>query len=352
LNDSAPRTAHLDAPAFATADLWWTTDDELIVDAVGSGSGALSTLADSGQGVALQAWLGGTDGGELAALLSGIGAQPVGGSVEVRGRRCHLRLQPRPDGKGWGGALFDLSDEGGGPQRKTQQRQHQRLEVIGTLASGVAHEINNPIQSIMNYAQLIRNRSQDERLAEYAKEILYEAQRVAGIVKNLLFFARQEGQPYAEAYMAELVEQTLSLTAAVLRREQVVVDVDVSAELPAVVCHPQQVQQVIMNLVTNARDALNARYPKGDDNKRLHIGAHALPDGRSLRTTIEDQGGGMAADDAQRLFDPERLKLNHGSGLGLSVCYAIVEDHGGSLAIETEEGSYTRIHLDLPIATN
>lgn len=231
----------------------------------------------------------------------------------------------------------------------TGARQHQRLEVIGSLASGVAHEINNPIQSIMNYAQLIRNRGESEQLGEYAGEILHEAQRVAAIIKNLLFFARQEGEPYAEAFIADLVEQTLSLTAAVLRKEQIRVELQLP-DLPAVLCHPQQIQQVIMNLVTNARDALNARYPEGDPDKRLCIRAALRDNGRTVRITVEDRGGGLTDDEARRMFDPEHMRLNHGRGLGLSVSHAIVTDHGGAMSLDNDPGHGCCMHVDLPLA--
>lgn len=353
MNASTPKPDS--PPSHAIADLWWTTDAELKVVTVGAGSSQFADRLANADGKSIRAWLEPADGGQLASMLESVeGGASVRGAVEFGGRRCQLRIAPLSDAPGWSGALFDigeLGEVGVDGVSAADVRQHQRLEVIGTLASGVAHEINNPIQSIMNYAQLIRNRSQSEQLGEYAKEILYEAQRVAGIVKNLLFFARQEGEPYAEAFMAELVEQTMSLTAAVLRREQVHVEVEVPGDLPAVVCHPQQIQQVILNLVTHARDALNARYPKTDPNKRLRISAALVDGGRSVRTTFEDQGGGMDPADAAKLFDPERLRRNYASGLGLSVCYAIVHDHGGGLSIDSEKGSYSRIHVDLPVAS-
>jgi len=235
----------------------------------------------------------------------------------------------------------------------TQTRQQQRLEALGALASGVAHEINNPIQSIMNYAQLIRNRSPSPQLDEYAGEILCEAQRVATIVRNLLSFARQEGEPYMEASMAEMVEHTLSLTAAVLRKEQIAVDVRVGRELPLVQCHPQQIQQTIMNLVTFCRDGLNARYPNAHRNKRLLIAANLLvaEDGRkSLRTIVEDRSAGVPSDALGRLFNPfDAVASQRGAGLGLSVCHSIVRDHGGLLTAESEVGAYTRFVMLLPL---
>ncbi|MDD9939951.1 MAG: ATP-binding protein [Myxococcales bacterium] len=231
-------------------------------------------------------------------------------------------------------------------------RQQQRLEALGSLASGVAHEINNPIQSIMNYAQLIRNRADSEPLGEYAGEILFEAQRVATIVRNLLSFARQEGEPYTEASVGQLVEQTLALTAAALRKEQIDIEVQIPEDLPDVPCHPQQIQQVVMNLITYGRDALNARFPAGDPEKRIVIRSelHAQGGEKFVRTVIEDNGIGMDKEVAERVFDPfDGNTDNRGSAFGLAVSQAIVSGHGGRLTISSEPGEHTRFHLDLPL---
>lgn len=231
-------------------------------------------------------------------------------------------------------------------------RHHQRLEALGALASGLAHEINNPIQSIMNYAQLIRNRTDGGVLSEYAGEIQGEAQRVATIVRNLLSFARQEGEPYAEASMLHLVEQTLSLTAAALRREQISVEVGISESLPSIPCHPQQIQQVVMNLVTHGRDALNARFPGADPRKRIVIDAQVHDEeGKAfLRTCIEDFGGAMEPSRIEQVFDPFRSDHgNWGGALGLAVSRAIVSDHGGRLSVQSEPGEKTSFCLDLPL---
>lgn len=238
------------------------------------------------------------------------------------------------------------------PAADVKSRQRQRLEALGALAGGVAHEINNPIQSIMNYAQLIRNRGPSTQLDEYAGEILHEAQRVATIVRNLQSFARQEGEPYTEAFMGDMVAHTLSLTAAVLRKEQIAVSVDVPADLPAVPCHPQQIQQVIMNVVTFCRDALNARYPNGDANKTMTIATSVVTNDGSpaLRTVVEDRSSGLSPDQLHRLFDPFDAAAHlRGSGLGLALCESIVADHGGAICAESVVGQYTRFLLDLPL---
>jgi signal transduction histidine kinase len=240
---------------------------------------------------------------------------------------------------------------------ESQLRQQQRLESIGTLASGVAHEINNPVQGIMNYAELIAERSGDPALvSEFAGEIGDESQRVATIVRNLLAFSRQEREsPYETADLAALVEDTLSLIRTVIRRDQIQLDVKIAAGLPALRCRTQQIQQVIMNLVTNARDALNERWKEDfGEHKRIELRAEAFErDARAwVRLSVEDRGGGIPAANLARIFDPffTTKRNEQGTGLGLAVSQGIAHEHGGELRVESEEGVGSCFHLELPVA--
>ncbi len=233
-------------------------------------------------------------------------------------------------------------------------RQQQKLEAIGTLASGVAHEINNPITGIMNYAQLIADTAASgSQAGEYAQEIIQETERVTTIVRNLLQFARQEKQAHSPARIQDIVEQTLSLLRAVLRRDQITLTVDVPEGLPSVKCRSQQIQQVLMNLLTNARDALNAKYPGYHEAKTLAVRAAPIErEGRPwLRLTVADQGNGIPPEIQDRIFDPffTTKPRDKGTGLGLSISHGIVKDHNGVLHFETEVGIGTQFHLDLPV---
>jgi PAS domain S-box-containing protein len=237
---------------------------------------------------------------------------------------------------------------------EAQLRQQQKLEAIGTLASGVAHEINNPISGIMNYAQLIADTVEPaSQTAEYAKEIVHETERVATIVRNLLQFARQEKQTHSLARPADLVEQTLSLFRAVLRHDQITLTVDVPENLPSLKCRSQQLQQVLMNLLTNARDALNAKYPGHHKDKTIQVSIRPFDQaGRPwLRLTVADQGTGIPPEIQARIFDPffTTKPRDQGTGLGLSISHGIVKDHQGVLHFETEIGVGTRFHMDLPL---
>jgi PAS domain S-box-containing protein len=231
-------------------------------------------------------------------------------------------------------------------------RQQQKLEAIGTLASGVAHEINNPITGIMNYAQLIADAAPGSKAGEYAGEIVRETERVATIVRNLLQFARQEKPSHSRARVADILERTLSLLRAVLRRDQITLEVDVPEDLPSLKCRSQQIQQVLMNLLTNARDALNERYPGYHPDKTIRVTVRPFEqDGRRwLRVTVADQGNGIPGDIRERIFDPffTTKPRDQGTGLGLSISHGIVKDHQGALHFETEPGVGTQFHLDLP----
>ena len=252
----------------------------------------------------------------------------------------HLRVTDGPVGEQ---ALF-----------QTQSRHQQRLEAIGTLASGVAHEINNPVQSIMNYALLIERRSSAPDVVKYAQEILHESQRVAAIVRGLLSFARQEGGPYTDVTVHDLVSSTLSLMSAMLRKEGIQVDTSDLEDGPEVRCHPQQIQQVLMNLLANARDALNDRYPGHHEAKKIALHSRTWRrDGAAfVRLTVEDFGVGIDPALIDRVFDPFRTTKPQGeaAGLGLSISLGIVVEHGGAISVESEPESSTKFHVDLPAA--
>jgi len=234
-----------------------------------------------------------------------------------------------------------------------QLRQVQKLESIGTLASGVAHEINNPLTGIINYAQLIHDRTDNEKERTYAQGIIDEGNRVARIVRNLLSFSRQEDELPSYADVKDLITSTLSLIGAILRKDQVRVITDISSDLPILKCRAHQIEQVLLNLLTNARDALNERYPEYDSDKvvRLTAAAEKREGDPWVVITVEDHGAGMPADVRERVFDPffSTKPREKGTGLGLSVSYGLIREHGGRLLVESEPNAYTRVSMELPV---
>jgi signal transduction histidine kinase len=232
-------------------------------------------------------------------------------------------------------------------------RNQQKLESIGTLASGVAHEINNPINGILNYAQIIFDSNiEDKSIKEYAGEIISETERVSEIVKNLLQFSRQNKQEHSYATIEDIILKTLSLVKTVLKHDQIGLDLNLESDIPKIKCRSQQIQQVIMNLVTNARDALNEKYPNYNENKKIKISCKNYnSEGRDwIRLVVEDYGPGISKHNINKIFDPfftTKGKFK-GTGLGLSISYGIVNEHHGDIIVESEEGKFTRFIVNLP----
>ena len=265
------------------------------------------------------------------------------------------QLYARQDESGTIGVIRDVTDRHQAQEEKlvieAQLRQSQKLESIGTLASGVAHEVNNPLTGIINYAELIKDRVEDdERAHGYAREIIHEGNRIATIVRNLLAFSRQDEAEEGLAQPSDLVAASLSLVSVMLRNNQIEVEVDVPGDLPAIRCRSQQIEQVLVNLITNALGALNDCYPGYHSNKTMSISAQVL-ESEWLRITVEDHGCGIPEEYRARVFDPffTSKTRDQGTGLGLSVSHGIIKEHGGRLSFETAVGEFTRFFVDLPL---
>jgi PAS domain S-box-containing protein len=251
---------------------------------------------------------------------------------------------------GYRGAGTDVTER---QQAEASLRQHQKMAAIGMLASGVAHQINNPIFGVMNYALLIADGlGAESPLRDYANGIVQETQRVADIVGSLLAFSRPEEDGRRQSRMADVVGATLSMIQAALCRDQIALHVAVPEGLPTIRCRSRQIQHVLMNLLTNAREALNARYPKYHPDKAIWITATVFIRGGKtwVRTTVEDHGGGVSEENHDRLFDPFFTTKDRvtSAGLGLPVSLGLTKAEGGTLHFESEVDHYTRFHVDLP----
>ena len=231
-------------------------------------------------------------------------------------------------------------------------RQQQKLESIGTLASGVAHEINNPLMGMINYADLIAGRTEDASLQGFARAIIEEGDRVAGIVKALLSFSRQDTEPRGVTGANEIVRGALTLVGSVLRKDQIAIDLALAEDLPPVPCRGEQLRQVLVNLLTNARDALNERFPGYDEQKRLLLRTEPVQRDRApwVRITVRDSGVGIPETIRDRVFDPffTTKPRDMGTGLGLAVSFGIVREHGGNLTVESDVGRGTEFRVELP----
>lgn len=234
-----------------------------------------------------------------------------------------------------------------------QMRQQQKLEAIGTLAGGVAHEINNPLNGIMNYAQLIYDQIQRHSDASgYAKEIIHETERISEIVKNLLQFSRMEKQSHSYASMYDVVARTTSLIRTIIKNDNIDLDIRLDDGLPDFKCRSQQIQQILMNLLTNARDALNERYPGMDPMKRIEVrcSLETIDQRRWLLLSVKDYGCGISSENLNRIFEPfySTKPKEKGTGLGLSISYGIVKDHHGEIYVDSKDGE-TCFTVKLPV---
>lgn len=233
----------------------------------------------------------------------------------------------------------------------------QKLDSLGTLAAGVAHEINNPIHGILNYAHLMkRGLDPESETRAFVDEIERESKRVAHIVRNLLHFGRENESRTIAADARVIVEDTLTLVRSLLEKDDIALEVRVAPDLPNLVCRVQQLEQVVMNLVMNARDALKRRSPERFEPKLISIHvrrrrAETDPeDDEWITIEVTDNGDGFDQALAERIFDPffTTKPDGEGTGLGLSISHGIVRSHGGNLACESVAGKVTRFWVELP----
>lgn len=243
----------------------------------------------------------------------------------------------------------DLTEE---EQRKAEARRAAHLASIGELASGVAHEINNPINAIINYAQIIIDAPDDPENKGNLQRIIKEGKRIAAIVSNLLDFARRHKDTPEAISLQNVIINCIDLIHHQLKQDSIILDLDLPETLPQIMCNSQQLQQVILNIMSNARYALNKRYPVPNPEKRIIIKGNPiiLNHKTYIRLTIIDHGTGIEHDLMDRLFDPffSTKPKGEGTGLGLSISHGLIMENYGFLRISSELGHSTSIVIDLP----
>jgi PAS domain S-box-containing protein len=231
----------------------------------------------------------------------------------------------------------------------------RHLVSLGEMAAGVAHEINNPITGIINYSQMIANKSAEKsKENELANRIIKEGERIAVIVRSLLSFARADDRKEKKSpvYIHEILSDTLTLTEAQIRKDGIILKLNVPPELPKIIANPHQIQQVFLNIVSNARYALNQKYREAHDNKILEIFGEkiVLDNCPYVRVIFYDHGIGIPADIMNKIMNPffTTKPAGKGTGLGLSISHGIVSEHGGKLVIDSTEGEVTKVAVILP----
>ena len=280
--------------------------------------------------------------------------------VEARGRRrdgsefpvlLHLAVIAF---RGEERLLVQLSDMTGQQRMQAELLQAQKMEALGQLISGVAHELNNPLAAIIAFSQLLQS---DERLpADLARDadlLVGEADRTRRIVQNLLDFARQRTPQRQPTSLPGLVERTLQLHAYALRAGRIETRVLMPTDLPEVWADSAQIQQVLLNLTLNAIQSIRATNPNGT----LTVAAHTESSSRGprfVRLRVEDDGGGVDVQSRDHLFEPffTTKEVGQGTGLGLSVSYGIVAAHGGRLWYEPASSGGAIFLVELPAAAD
>lgn len=233
-------------------------------------------------------------------------------------------------------------------QAKQQERalvQSSRLASIGTLAAGVAHEINNPIGGMQNAVhRLLQQPDLPDKQRQYLTLVQDGLQRIASIARRLLDFSPRAATA-GRFPLARAVDGALALVEHRVQRAGVQLDVELPAGLPAVHGDAHELQQVVLNLLLNALDAL-----EGGVGGRIAVRARA--DGGAVHLHVEDDGPGMDSAELGRVFDPffSKKERPDASGLGLFICYSIVRNHGGEIEVASTPGGGFRVHVVLPAA--
>jgi two-component system NtrC family sensor kinase len=232
---------------------------------------------------------------------------------------------------------------------------HQdKMASLGKLSASVVHEINNPIAGILNLIMLIKRIVEEDSLGsreidqfnQYLTLMETETRRTSRIVSNLLAFSRQSKMELKRISLNRLIEQTLVLNANLFKIDGVKVETDLDPDLPDMVGSEDQLQQVFMNLVSNAAEAMEAG---GGGRLRIET-RHSLREDKLL-VDFEDSGIGIPEANLPKLFEPffTTKKEGKGVGLGLSVAYGIIQEHGGSIYVKSTVGKGTTFHLKFPL---
>ena len=232
-------------------------------------------------------------------------------------------------------------------EKKLEQQivQSERLAAMGQMIGGVAHELNNPLTSILGVSELMQDTETSESGKKQLTILQQQARRAAEIVQNLTYFARPPAAGKSRINLADVVERTLNLHAYSLRKSNITVDFVREQNLPYASGDPQQLMQVFLNLVVNAEQAMREVRDKGTLRIRL---------GKSQDTvwvTFQDDGPGIPSENLTSLFDPffTTKRPGRGTGLGLSICKAVMKEHGGMIEAANAPGGGAIFTVTLPV---
>jgi PAS domain S-box-containing protein len=256
-------------------------------------------------------------------------------------------------------ALRDLSLrkqlEADREEMQRQLYQSSKMASIGELSAGVAHEINNPLNGIINFAQLLKD--EETQRSEFEQQmidgIIDEGERIAQIVRGLLTFASATTHELSHVRFADSIKTSIALFGRQFEKDGITLEIDLEPDLPLVRADGSRLRQVFVNLISNAHHALKAKQAQpGDSQERkvFRISARRSgTDSKSVRVEFYDNGIGIKRADLNKVFDPffTTRRETGGTGLGLSVSFGIIRDFGGTITVESEEGKFTRFIIEL-----
>ncbi len=232
-------------------------------------------------------------------------------------------------------------------KKEMEQKAHlaSRLASVGEMASGIAHEINNPLTSVIGFSQLLMEGDIPDDVKEDVSIIYKEAQRAAGVAKNLLTFARKQAPAKQPTNINTIIDGVLKLRAYEQRVNNIQVDSQLAPDLPEVMADYSQLQQVFINIIINAESAMI------EANKGGTLTITTQKVNKTVRASFSDDGPGITRENLNRIFDPffTTKEVGKGTGLGLSVCHGIVAEHGGRLYARSKPDKGATFIVDLPV---
>lgn len=237
--------------------------------------------------------------------------------------------------------------------KNTQEQliQSGKMSAMGQLAAGISHELNQPLTGIKGFAQAaLLDLDGNNLLREDLEKIIEQADRMDKIIRNIRFFARKSEFILKDLDINQPIEGALMLLSEQLKVHNIQVDKSLANSLPRIYADPNQLQQVFLNLIANARDAIDSL--KRPESGKITIKSLLSEDKKHIEVILEDNGGGISKKDLGHIFDPffTTKSPDGGMGLGLSIVYRIIENHKGVIEVESEKGKGSKFKIRLPAA--
>jgi signal transduction histidine kinase/ActR/RegA family two-component response regulator len=231
---------------------------------------------------------------------------------------------------------------------RAQLTQSEKLSAVGEFVAGVAHELNNPLTSVIGFSELLQRANLDDRHRRQLEMIASESHRCHKIVQSLLSFARQHKSERTPVDLNTVIDSALDILGYQMRTSNIRLERRLAAPLPAVIADDHQLQQVIINMLNNARQAVEAHRPDG------WVGIATRATTTHVEISIRDNGPGIPEENLGKIFDPffTTKEVGKGTGLGLSLCYGIIQEHGGTIQVHSAPNEGATFIITLPIATD